>query len=344
MSRRFLVLAALCGALLQPAWAKEAAPVPLPEPFDAAQAGASLLEANNLRALKGVKRVAISQFSIEFVTSDNVSSETSGFASAGRASVTGYYRLSGVAEPEFQAIADQLYAGLVQSLQAQGVEVLTREQLAASPTWNKLNAAGLPTPVRADSKIIVGPAGMSLYGANRMMANAGAKGMFAGLAAVSSGFGGVSEAIEATAIQKELDGAAVVEVGMRLHFAQLKNESKGFLGRLSGTASVSAKLHPVLTQSRLQVMNGAEAATFSLKAPLLLDPAAFSEVRKEAATTGEMAGAVAVGLLRLAIGSKDSSSSDKFEVVADPARYQERIGANLSQTHAMMIARMASER
>lgn len=344
MNRRWIVLAALCGALLQPAVAKEPAPVPLPQPFDAATAGVSLLETSNLKALKGVKRVAISQFSIEFVTADSVSSETSGFAAAGRARATAYYTLVGVQEPDFQAIVDQLHAGLVQSLQAQGLEVLTREQLAASPTWTKLIAGGLPVPVRHESKIIVAPAGMALYGANRMTAGSGEKGLLASLSAVGAGFGGVGEAMDAANIQKELDGAAVIEVGMRLHFAQLSNDSKGFFGRLGNTASVSAKLHPLLTQARMQVMNGQDAANFSLKAPLLLDAEAFSEVRKEAATTGEMAGAVVGGLLRMAIGNKDSSSTDKFQVVADPARYQERIGANLTQAHAMMIARMVNER
>lgn len=344
MSRRFLALAALCAGLLQPAFAREATPVPLPNPFDAASAGASLLETSNLKALKGVKRVAISQFSIEFVTADNISSETSGFAAAGRARATAFYSLVGVQEPEFQAIVDQLYAGLVQALQAQGLEVLTREQLAASPTWNKLIAGGLAVPVRTDSKIIVAPAGMALYGANRMMANSGQKGLLGGLAAMSSGFGGVGEAMDSMGIQRELDGAAVIEVGLRLHFAQLSNDSRGFFGRLGNTASVSAKLHPLLTQARLQVMNGQEAANFSLKAPLLLDAEAFSEVRKEAATGGEIAGAVVGGLIRMAIGNKDSSSTEKFQVVADPARYQERIGANLMQAHSMMIARMVSER
>ena len=64
----------------------------------------------------------------------------------------------------------------------------------------------------------------------------------------------------------------------------------------------------------------------------------------ELAAAGEVAGAVAVGLLRLAIGSKDSSSSEKYEVVADPQRYGERITANLAQTNAMLIARMVKER
>lgn len=344
MSRHYLSLATLCCALLQPAWARDPAPVALPDPFDAATAAATLVEVSNARALKGVKRVAVPQFSVEFVTQDSVSSETSGFAAAGRASVTGYYRLVGVDEPEFQALATQLYAAFVQALQAQGLEVLTPEQLAAAPTWRKLVAGGVPLPQRADSSITVAPPGMALYGANRMLANSGKKGTFASLAALGAGFSAVGEAMDNVTLAQELDGAALVEVSLRLDFAQLKNESKGFFGRLSNTAEVSAKLHPILTQARLSVQHGAEGAVVSTRQPLLLDPAAFSEVRKQAASGGDIAGAVAVGLLRMAIGSKDSSSTEKYEVVAEPQRYSERIAANLGQTNAMLIARMVSER
>jgi len=344
MPRRILTLAALCCSLLQPAFARDPAPVALPEPFDVAAASASLVEVSNVKALKGVKRVAVPQFSIEFVTSDNVSSETSGFAAAGRASVTGYYRLVGVDEPDFQALANQLYAGFVQALQAQGLEVLTPEQLAAAPTWKKLVGSGVPLPLRGDSSITVAPPGMALYGANRMLANSGKKGTLASLSALGSGFSAVGEAMENVTLTQELGGAALVEVALKLHFAQLKNESKGFFGRLGSTAEVSAKLHPILTQARLSVQVGPEMSVVSAKQPLLLDPAAFSEVRKPAATGGEVAGAVAVGLLRMAIGSKDSSSTEKYEVVAEPQRYGERIAANLAQTNAMLIARMVNER
>lgn len=344
MSRPFLLTAALCVGLLAPALAREPAPVALPDPFDVSTAAASLVEVSNVKALQGLRRVAVPQFSIEFVTSDNVSAETSGFAAAGRASVTGYYRLVGLDEADFQALANQLYAGFVQALQAQGLEVMTPEQLAASPTWRKLVAGGVPLPLRGDSSIVVAPPGMALYGANRMLVNSGGKGTLASIAAMGAGFSAIAEATDGAGLSQELGGVALVEVAMKLHFAQLKNENKGFFGRLASTAEVSAKLHPILMQARLSVQAGPEASIVSARQPLLLDPAAFSEVRKQAATAGETAGAVAVGLLRLAIGSKDSSSTEKYEVVTDPQRYGERIAANLAQTNAMLIARMVNAR
>ena len=67
-------------------------------------------------------------------------------------------------------------------------------------------------------------------------------------------------------------------------------------------------------------------------------------MREKATTAGDVAGAAAVGLLRLAIGGKDSSSSKELEVVADPARCKHVVGAGLGSAASMRVARMKSER
>jgi hypothetical protein len=346
MRRRLIApcLLFLCALLAGAAHARDAAPVVLEPGLDPATAAASLVTLTDALTLKGLKRVAVPQFAIEFVTQDNVKAETSGFAAAGRASVAGYYRLVGVAEPQFQALAEQLYAAFVQALQAQGLEVVGQEELAASPTWRRLVAAGDAMPVRGDSAITVGPPGMALYGLNRMQAAAGQKGLMGSLTQLSVGFSAVSAATDNMTLQQELGGAALLEVTMRLHFAQLTNESKGFFGRLGSTAAVSAKVHPIVTQARLTVQAGARSSVLSTKAPLLLDPEAFLEMRKEATTKADVAGAIVVGLLRMASGSGDSSSYEKYEVVTEPERYRERVGAGLTQTGALLIARMVGER
>ena len=63
-----------------------------------------------------------------------------------------------------------------------------------------------------------------------------------------------------------------------------------------------------------------------------------------ASTVNNVAGAVAVSLLQLAIGSKDSNSSTEMEVVADPVKYPQIIGAGLGSAGSMLVARMKSER
>jgi len=345
MRKLITTLLTAAGLGLLPS-ARAAAPTPIEidAQFNPVTAAASAVKASDPQALKGLKRAAITQFNVEFITSDNVSSETSGFAMAGRASVTGYYKLTGVAEPDFQAIAEQLYAGLQQQLQAQGVELVPAAELAASPTYKKLQAGGTALPERSSNGVTVGPPGMAVYGLNKAQAADGKKGMFATFAAIGAGMGAVGGAMDNIALSKELGDAALLEVSMRVHFAQLTNEAKGFFGRLGSTAKVSAKLHPMVPKAALTVQSGAHVSVLTVQGPVLLDPAAFVELREEATTTGDVVGAVAVGLLQLASGSKNSHSSTKYEAVADSGRYRERVGEGLGQVNALLIARMVAGR
>jgi L-fucose isomerase-like protein len=77
---------------------------------------------------------------------------------------------------------------------------------------------------------------------------------------------------------------------------------------------------------------------------LALDPAVFAEVREKATTAGDVAGAVLVGLIQLASRSSDSSSSKEMEAVADPARYQQIVGAGMSSLVDVVVARLSAER
>lgn len=338
------VAAAVACTCLPLAHAADPTPIEITPQFNPAAAAANAVTVSDPKALKGLTRAAVTQFNVEFVTSDDVRSHTSGFAMAGRASVTGYYKLIGVAEPDFQAMAEQLYAGFQQQLVAQGLELVPAAELAAAPTYKKLVAAGTPLPSRSGSGVIVGPPGMALYGLNRAQAGSGKKGLMGALSGFSAGMGAVGGALDNITLSKELGDAALLEVSMRVHFAQLTDESKGFFGRLGSTAEVSAKLHPLVPKAALTVQAGPSVSVLTVQAPVLLDPAAFTELRKEATTAGDVAGAVAVGLLQLATGGKNTHSSSKFEVVADAARYRERVGAGLDQVSALLIARMAAGR
>lgn len=344
---RMLITSLLAASTLGPLTAAQAAdptPIEITAQFNPAAAADRAVKASDPQALKGVKRAAVTQFNVEFVTSDNVSSETSGFAMAGRASVTGYYKLIGVAEPDFQAIADQLYAGFLQQLQAQGVELVPASELASAPTYRKLVAGGTALPDRSSNGVTVGPPGMAVYGLNKAQAADGKKGMFATFAAIGAGMGAVGGAMDNIALGKELGDAALLEVSMRVHFAQLTNEAKGFFGRLGSTAKVSAKLHPMVPKAAMTVQSGAYVSVLTVQGPVLLDPSAFVELREEATSAADVAGAVAASLIQLASGSKNSHSSTKYEAVADGGRYRELVGEGLGQVNAMLIARMAAGR
>ena len=82
----------------------------------------------------------------------------------------------------------------------------------------------------------------------------------------------------------------------------------------------------------------------TMRNSLTLDGSAFADVREKATTAADVAGAIGVGLLKLAIGSSDTSSAKEFEVVADPAKYQRVVGSGLATAGAMLVARLKSER
>lgn len=171
----------------------------------------------------------------------------------------------------------------------------------------------------------------------------GNKGVFGALAGLSAGFAAVGAIGDTMALAQELD-ASLLEVRLRVNFVQLSDDNRGFLGRLSSTASASAKVSPRIDNVMMGVQTREWRSTLTMKHTLTLDGAAFAEVREKAATAGDVAGAVAVGLLRLAVGSQDSSSSSEMEVVADRAGYPAVVGGGLASATGMLVARMKSER
>jgi hypothetical protein len=332
--------AALSAAAALPVHAKDAPePLLMDAAFAPASRASSLLKAVEPAVLKDVRRVALPLFTVEFVIADSQQASTSGFGAAGRATQSTSFTLKGVGEPDFQAITDTLYTDLVAQLKAAGIEVLPREQLLASPTYKKLAAAGVASPVRSDSAITVAAGGLPIYGFSKVQGGgSGSGGLFAALSSLGNTAGAIGAAMDTAELNKEL-GAAVVEVQLRVHFVQLTNDNKGFLGRLSSTASVTAKAYPSVQAATFHVQSGTRG-TLTLQNPLMLDASAITEVRKAPTTTGEVAGAVLAGLIRMASGSKDSSGSDAMEAVADPVKYREVVGSGLSNVGQMFVERL----
>ncbi len=332
-----LTLSAACALL--PATAKDdLEPVAADAGFKPAEQASRLFTVAEAQALKGVKRVVVPLFTVDFTTADSVTAQTSGFGSAGRASASAYYKLKGVSQTDFQALTESLYAGFLAELKAAGIDSVPADKLLASPHYRKMVASGKPAPALRDDGMMLAPAGMAIYGVSQLTSGGNKPGLFGGLAAMTNAFSAVGSALDADALQKELD-AAVLEVQVRVHFVQLTNGNKGFFGRLASTASVGAQVFPSITSATFTVHNGTRG-TLTLKQPLMLDPAAFAEVRKAPTTAGDVAGAVAVGLLRLAVGSRDSSSSEEMEAVADPAKYREVLIGGIGILNQMFVQRL----
>jgi hypothetical protein len=332
--------------LVSPAQAKEeTTPLNVNTSFNADAAASTGFSIADSKALKGMRRAAVPVFAIEFITADNVSAQTSSFGAGGRSSMTSYYKLLGVGEADFQAITNRLYADFLVQLRASGIEVLEIPQVIAAPAYSKLLAGGSPAPIKNDSSMMMSPPGLGIYGFAKMGGGNSSKGnsIFGALSDVGSGFAAVGAITDTIQLAKELD-ASVIEVRMRVNFAQLTNESKGFFGSLAGPATTSAKVFPSVDNVMMGVQTGPWRSTVTMKHTLSLEPAAFAEVREKSATKGEIAGAVALELLKFAIGSKDSSESKEREVLAAPGKYQEVVAGGLNAAASMLVSRMQAER
>lgn len=347
----FAALAALAAAAILAtsplvAQAREApVAVPVNAEFNAADVAGKAFTVTEQKALKGLGRVAVTVFAVEFVTADNVSTQTSGFGGYGRSSSSLYYRLLGVGEPEFQAMTNALHAEFMARLAASGLEVLPTEQLRASALYRKLAAGGRAAPIKSDASLVMSPPELGIFGFARGPAGQPKKsaGVFGALAGIGDGFAAVGDVMETIELSKELN-AGLLEVRLRVNFVELTDHNKGFFGRLANSAKTSGQVLPSIDGVMVGVQNGPLRSTMTMNHTLTLDPAAFSEVREKATTTGDVAGAVLVGLIRLASNSSDSSSSKEMETVADPARYKEVVGSGLNSLADVVVARIKAER
>lgn len=128
--------------------------------FNAAEVTASGFTIADTKALKGITRVAVPVFVVDFVTADNVRTQTAGFGGFSRASSATYYKLLGVGEPEFQALTDAMYADFLQRLKDSGLEVLGKEDFQSTAAYRKLSDGGQKAPVKSDTNIVLTPPGM----------------------------------------------------------------------------------------------------------------------------------------------------------------------------------------
>lgn len=322
MFNRPLALGCLALALHapMPTLAKEApAPVPVDAAFKPAEHATPLVEFTDPKWGRELKRVAVTQFAVEFVTNDSQSARTSTFGGGG-ASVTARWALAGVGEAEFQAAADAFHTRFLRDLAASGLEVVPHEQVLGAAVWKKFAAGGKPYPQRNDSSVVVAPPGMASYGTTALASTASnpSRGGVMGLIATVQGIGSVASTLAAQGdsaqLQKDLGGAALLEVHMRVHFVALTDENKGFLGRMAGSARVSAKPYPsVLDGSTVTLHRDGGIVNLQLKAPLQLEANAFASVQDQTAT-------------------------------ADPARWREVVDAGLGSAGQLFVERLRAAR
>ncbi|MBK6557354.1 MAG: hypothetical protein IPG16_09140 [Comamonadaceae bacterium] len=100
--------------------------------------------ADNPKMLAQVKRVAITQFVVQFLDRQNNQAVSSSFRGGAKASAS--LTLAGPGASQYQRIADALYDDVVQTVKAAGVEVISHDQLVAHPEYAVGRVPGKPSP------------------------------------------------------------------------------------------------------------------------------------------------------------------------------------------------------
>ncbi|RXK54725.1 hypothetical protein ESB00_02185 [Oleiharenicola lentus] len=164
-SHRLLTTLALGLALTVPAFAKKDKEAGAAAPFNFSQAPAAQADAfvavTRGGNLKKIKRLAVVNFSVEFLTGKSASVST-----------RGGYKSGGLVIPaldtvQAQAIADRLYDQLLADLKTTGVEVIPFDTIKVSKHFAKLEGAQHASPWllenASSNSVLIGAHGMPVY-------------------------------------------------------------------------------------------------------------------------------------------------------------------------------------
>lgn len=139
------------------------------------------------------------------------------------------------------------------------------------------------------------PTGQLIYGSALIAAKCDwLVGAFSTLADTGAMMGAAIDTLE---LAKAL-GARIVDLRLVVDFVQIGSSDKGFLSRLSSTASVDGEVQPALLagSSMMSVQRATMRTTVMLPNPLLFSPAAINGQR-ESTSTAIQAGNMAAALI-----------------------------------------------
>ncbi|MDQ3283058.1 MAG: hypothetical protein M3Q69_16785 [Acidobacteriota bacterium] len=322
--------------------AHAAATKPFDTTADMTTASREYVGVDDLQNLKGVKRVAIPSFEVEFVVRSNASSKT--IDSEGSARVQVFYNLRGAETELMQQIVDKLYADTVADLVASGIEVLPYSAVEAAPSYAKLQGKWLkPSPLEEKTmdgmSRFIAPAGMPLYFyVDDKRLN------------VKSQFGAAfNMAVRPQVIEKDLAkelDAAMLRVRIVVLFADMK-ANKGILGDY---AKISAKVDTRLglallpKETQFTFITPTGRAAVELTRPILAPDPFITEVN-DITTRGKKAAEAAGNALSVlaafgGAGGVHTSKSRDYDAVTTPDVYRAVVDKNLTALRQMFMARV----
>jgi len=305
---------------------------------------ATLIWVNKPGAAKGIKKVIIPFFQVQFV----VDSDT--LAVAGDASSKTMVTLIGANPEQMQAITDRLYARLVADLTAAGLEIVPTETAQNYANFAKLRDSGKPSGSKIDgsggvNSLFFAPQGMTFYFLpTQDVAYTGA-----------GSFGGFSTAMlppREQALMEE-SGAAVLGFRAVVDFAQLtNNNTKSPFRFLRSKAKTAAQpgiaIRPIATQLWLMtpeakpgIIDMQNRMRLEVQAPLMIDTmaiTAMTDARTDGDKTSEMLG----NALGMMLGS-GAAKTRKYDITVDPATWEHDVEGALNGVETMMMTRLKSE-
>lgn len=113
---------------------------------------AKFVEVENPEYLKGLKRVVIPSFMVEYVTEAKASTAIDGIAMVTGGPSSALIRIKGGQPEQFQAVTDRLYEQTVAELAQAGIEVVSKEQLKANATYQEIAGKGEKAPREEEAK------------------------------------------------------------------------------------------------------------------------------------------------------------------------------------------------
>ncbi len=143
-------LAAACCLMLGAAGAADLDPA-----GDIKAQAEKFVKVDNPEYLSAIKRVAITNYMVDFVSELKYTKSLSGLEAMIGADSDVSIKLVGSSNEQFQAITEKFYQQTVEQLKAQGIEVVTVEELKALPEFTDLAANGV-TPVPSEQDAAAG--------------------------------------------------------------------------------------------------------------------------------------------------------------------------------------------
>lgn len=229
---------------------------------DPGSLASSFIEVDNLKALAGVKRVAISQFRVEFAVENSAKATSS--TNTGWTSTRSQVMLVGVPAETLQQVADALQDRFVEDLTKAGVEVMSYDVVKDNAAYKSLEAVLRtsiePVGTQTGKSIFVGGHGTPYYLTN--------DDKHLGLGTMLGGFSTTQPQNIEPAIAKELD-ATVLRVTVMVAFADQKTSGGMFRSGSSVDTELRLTIIPKIT-GMLAITPGSGKARATLEESVVM--------------------------------------------------------------------------